>query len=90
VIQLLSVEQIVGAETSGLRLVVAAGLFSLGGVLIGALLTPLSQLHLERKRERRAADRARQLVVQELLQAELILRGASEGTNWPPMEDANA
>jgi hypothetical protein len=70
-----------------LHLVIAGGLFSLGGVLLGGLLTPLTQLFLEWKREQRAAYRAKLLVAAELLQAEMILRSVSDGGNWPPIED---
>lgn len=73
-----------------LQLVVAGGLFSLGGVLLGGLLTPLTQLFLERKRERRAADRAKLLVAAELLQAQMVLRAVSKGEHWPPIEDLDA
>jgi len=75
---------------TGLQLVVVTGLFSLGGVALGALLTPLTQLFLERKREQRASDRAKLLVAGELLHAQLILRSASKGKHYPPVEDANA
>jgi len=61
------------------HLVIAGGLFSLGGVLLGGLLTPLTQLFLERKRERRVANRAKLLVAGELLQAQLILRAVAKG-----------
>jgi len=71
------------------QLVVATGLFSLGGVLLGALLTPLTQLCLEWQRERRAADRAKRLVAAELLHVQLVLRAVSGGKNWPPVEDIN-
>jgi hypothetical protein len=70
-----------------LYLVIAGGLFSLGGVLLGGLLAPMSQLLLERKRERRAADRAKLLVAAELLHAEMRLRVVSKGNNWPPIEN---
>lgn len=69
---------------------VATGLFSLGGVLLGALLMPVAQLFLESKRERRASDRAKILVAAELLHAELILRTASGAKHWPHVEDVNA
>ena len=72
------------------HLVIAGGLFSLGGVLLGGLLTPLTQLFLERKRERRAANRAKLLVAGELLQAQLILRAVAKGEHWPPIEDLDA
>ena len=62
-----------------LYLVIAGGLFSLAGVLLGGLLTPLTQLFLERKRERRAANRGKLLIAAELLQAQIILRTVSEG-----------
>jgi hypothetical protein len=73
-----------------LQLVIAAGLFSLGGVVIGALLTTFTQLYLERKREQRAADRAKLLVAGELLHAQLVLRAASKGKYWPPVEEVDA
>ena len=73
-----------------LYLVIAGGLFSLGGVLLGAFLTPLTQLFLEWKRERRAADRAKLLVAAELLQAQMILRAVPEEGHWPSIEDLNA
>ena len=73
-----------------LQLVIATGLFSLGGVLLGGLLTPLTQHFLERKRERRAAYRAKLLVAAELLQAEMILGTVSDGGNWLPTEDPDA
>jgi hypothetical protein len=73
-----------------LQLVIAAGLFSLGGVVIGALLTTFTQLYLERKREQRAADRAKLLVAGELLHAQRILRVVSADKIWPPFEDLNA
>ncbi|HXJ03518.1 MAG TPA: hypothetical protein VNH65_00350 [Candidatus Acidoferrum sp.] len=61
----------------------ATGLFSLGGVVLGALLSPLTQLYLEKKRERRAGHRARKLVAGELLHSQFNLRIASENTTWP-------
>lgn len=73
-----------------LKLVIAGGLFSLGGVILGGLLTPLTQLFLERKRERRAADRTKLLVAGELLQAQTILRSVCALRYWPPIEDRDA
>lgn len=70
-----------------LSLVITAGLFSLGGVFLGALLTPVTQLYLERMRERRAADRAKSLVAGELLHAQLMLRSISEMNQKPHVED---
>jgi hypothetical protein len=75
---------------SSLQLVIAAGLFSLGGVVIGALLTTCTQMYLERKREQRAANRAKQLVAGELLNAQMVLSACSKGNLWPPIEDADA
>jgi hypothetical protein len=72
------------------QLVVAAGLFSLGGVALGALLAPLTQLYLQKKQEQRAAASAKLLVAGELLHAQLILRSASTMSQWPPVEDVNA
>jgi len=73
-----------------LRVVIVTGLFSLGGVLLGGLLSPLIQLYLERHREERAADRAKLLVAAELLHAQMVQRTVSEGGNWPPIEDLDA
>src|ERR1035437_65762 len=73
-----------------LRVLCRSGLFSLGGVVIGALLTTFTQLYLERKREQRAADRAKLLVAGELLHAQLGLRAASTGKHWPVFEDVDA
>jgi hypothetical protein len=70
-----------------LQLVIAGGLFSLGGVLLGGLLTPLTQLALERIRERRAAHRAKLLIAAELLHAQLALRTIADYGKWPPIED---
>jgi hypothetical protein len=70
-----------------LRLVVAAGLFSLGGVILGALLMPFTQLFLERMREQRASRRAKLLIAGELLYAQMILRSASKLNGWLPVED---
>src|SRR5690349_20064501 len=72
-----------------LQLVIAAGLFFLGGVVVGALLSPLTQLFLEMKREQRAAERAKRLIAGELLKAELSLRTAAEGKHWRPVEDVD-
>jgi hypothetical protein len=73
-----------------LHLVIAGGLFSLGGVLLGGLLTPLTQLFLEWKRERNTANRAKLLVAAELLHAQMMLRTVSKGAHWPHIEDLNA
>lgn len=72
-----------------LQLVIVGGLFSLGGVFLGALLTPMTQLLLESKRERRTAYRARLLVAAELLNAQMVLRAVCDGGHWPPFEDLN-
>lgn len=74
---------------NNLSVVVATGLFTLGGVLLGGLLTPLTQLYLERNREQRAADRAKVLVAGELLHAQLMLRTAADMKHWLPVEDIN-
>jgi len=73
-----------------LQLVIAAGLFSLGGVVVGALLTPLTQLYLERKREQRAGQPSKATCRRELLHTQLILYTASKGRHWPVVEDMNA
>lgn len=69
--------------------VVATGLFTLGGVIVGAGASTSGQVYLESRREGREGDRAKRLVAGELLHAQLILRAASEGTHWPPVEDIN-
>jgi hypothetical protein len=74
----------------GSKLVIAAGLFSLGGVVIGALLTPFTQLYLERKQEQRAADQAKLLVAGELLHAQLVLGAVSKSEQWPVVENVDA
>jgi hypothetical protein len=63
-----------------------AGILPLTGVIIGALLTPLTQLFLERHREQKVANRAKLLVAAELLQAQHILRAASVSKTWPYVE----
>jgi hypothetical protein len=70
--------------------VIATGLFTLGGVVLGALLTPLTQLFLEWMRERRASHRARLLIGGELLHAQMTLRMASTGDHWLWLGDPNA
>jgi hypothetical protein len=77
-------------RNTDLYLVIAAGLFSLVGVLLGGLLSPSTQLFLEWKRDQRAAHRAKLLVAAELLQAEMILRTVSESGKWPFFEDLDA
>jgi hypothetical protein len=72
-----------------LQLLITAG-FPLGGVVIGAFLTPVAQLYLEKKREQRASERAKLLIAGELLHIQVILRSASDSKHWPPVEDANA
>jgi hypothetical protein len=68
----------------------ATGLFTLGGVIVGAGASAWSQVYLESKRERREADRAKRLVAGELLHLQLVLRAAAVGTEWPPVSDVNA
>ena len=68
---------------------VAAGLFSLGGVLVGAFAATGTQLFLEVKRDRREAERAKKLVAGELLRAQMIFRLASDRTTWPPVADVD-
>ncbi len=55
------------------------GLFTLGGVIVGAVASAGNQVYLERKREEREADRAKQLVAGELLHLQMIFRSASAG-----------
>jgi hypothetical protein len=73
-----------------LQIVIATGLFSLGGVVIGGLLTTLTQLYLERRREQRAADQAKLLVAGELLHAQLVLLTASKCKHWPVVENVDS
>jgi len=73
-----------------LGLVIAGGVFSLAGVILGGLLNPLTQLFLERMRERRAGHRAKLLIAGELLQAQTILRSVCALRYWPPIEDRDA
>jgi hypothetical protein len=68
----------------------ATGLFTLGGVIVGAVASTGSQVYLDRKREEREADRAKQLVVGELLHLQLVLSSASQGMGWPPIDDVGA
>lgn len=68
----------------------ATGLFTLGGVIVGAVASTGSQVYLESKREVREAARAKQLVVGELLHLQLILRSASAGTGWPAIDDVDS
>lgn len=68
----------------------ATGLFTLGGVIVGAVASTGSQVYLEKKREEREADRAKQLVAGELLHQQMFFRSASEGMGWPPIDDVGA
>lgn len=70
--------------------VIATGLFTLAGVVIGVLLIPLTQLFLKGKQEKGMADKAKGLVALELIHNQLILRAASRGKNWPLAEDSAA
>jgi hypothetical protein len=70
--------------------VATTGLFSLGGVVLGALLLPFTQSLLERRRERRASDRARLLIAGELLHAQMMLRAASQHTRWNTVDDLDS
>jgi hypothetical protein len=69
---------------------VATGLFALVGVIVGALASTGSQLYIASKGSKREADRAKQLVAGELLQAQLIIRAAAEGENWALFRDVDA
>jgi hypothetical protein len=68
----------------------ATGLFTLGGVIVGAVASTGSQIYLEKKRGEREADRARQLVAGELLHLQMVFRGAKAGMGWPPVDDVGA
>lgn len=69
---------------------VATGVFTLVAVLVGTITSIGTQLYLQKTQELRDADRAKQLVAGELLHAQIVLRGISEGKHWPPLEDVNA
>jgi hypothetical protein len=73
-----------------LQLVVAAGLFSLAGVVIGALLAPLTQQYLESAKEEQAAARAKVLIGGELLHSQLMLRSTVQTGYWPYADDLQA
>jgi hypothetical protein len=68
----------------------ATGLFTLGGVIVGAGASTWGQVYLESKREKREADRAKRLVAGELLHLQLVLRAAAVGPEWPLVRDVNA
>jgi hypothetical protein len=70
---------------------VESAVFALAGVLLGGLLTWGTQLWLERRKERRAASRAKRLVGGELLNAILILRAlvASPSKTWATFDDVD-
>jgi hypothetical protein len=59
-------------------------------VLIGAFATTGSQFFLEKKREEREDDRAKQLIAGELLHIQIVFRSVSKGRDWPPIEDIDA
>ena len=63
----------------------ATGLSALVGVIVGAVASTGGQVYLEKKREAREADRAKQLVAGELLQAQMTFFAASKATHWPPI-----
>lgn len=65
-------------------------LFTLCGVIVGVAATTGSQIYLENKREKREAQRARRLVAGEMLQAQMIFRGVSRTTSWPPIDNIDA
>jgi hypothetical protein len=68
----------------------ATGLFTLGGVIVGAGASTWGQVYLESKREKREADRAKRMVAGELLHLQLVLRAAAVGPEWPLVRDVNA
>lgn len=70
--------------------VVATWGLTLLAVIVGALASTGTQLYLDRRREQREADRAKQLVAGELLQAQIVLRSVSKGKHWPPMRNPDA
>lgn len=69
--------------------VVATWGLTLLAVIVGALASTGTQVYLDRKREHREADRAKQLVAGELLHAQAILRSVPMTGDWPPFEDAD-
>ncbi|MFF7250527.1 hypothetical protein ACFZBU_42435 [Embleya sp. NPDC008237] len=64
--------------------------FTLGAVFMGAVASTGGESYLEMRREKREADRAKQLVAGELLQAQMIFFATAKGTHWPPIEAADA
>jgi hypothetical protein len=70
--------------------VLAAGLFSIVGVVVGSVLNPLNQLYLDGKQRRRAAKLAKKLIAGELLQAQNFYGATVRGAAWPVFEDINA
>lgn len=70
------------------ELVIVTGLFSLGGVVVGALLSPFTQFLIDWRRERGKAQRAKKLVAGELLHCQLILRTTADSGIWPVVDDA--
>jgi hypothetical protein len=67
------------------ELPIVVAIFSLGGVVVGSVLTQGAQFFLEVRRDRRAVRRARRLVAAELLQATLMLRSIASVPSkaWP-------
>jgi hypothetical protein len=76
-----------GTTALALFAVFASGVFGLLGVVVGVVGTTGTQIFLDWKRERQTSDRAKQLVAGELLNAQLMLRAAAKGPNWPHFED---
>jgi len=73
-----------------LEVPITTGLFALGGVIVGSLLSTVTQIYLDRKREQRTAARAKQLIAGELLHAQMVLQSVSVGKYWPSfVEDAD-
>jgi hypothetical protein len=67
---------------------VTTGLFTLGGVLLGGLLTPLTNYLLDMGRERKSTNRAKLLVAAELQQSQGVLLAVSNSKSWAFGEEA--
>lgn len=65
-----------------LEFAVIAGLFSLAGVIIGALVTTGTQLYLEKKRENRETQRAARLIDSDLMFAEVAAESCINNKKW--------
>jgi hypothetical protein len=67
--------------------ILEAGLLSLLGVALGALLSPLTESLRDSRRAKRAVQQAKRLVAAELLQAQAFYGAAFKMTGWPAFTD---